>query len=319
MGSFMAIPDFQSLMLPVLTLAAGGEMLASDAVQRLADQFQLTEAERTEPMPSGRGSQTLFNNRVHWAITYLAHAGLIVRPRRAYFSLTERGKAILARNLRRVDNQVLSEFQEFNEWKLRGTGSRERGKAAVLSSVDAITRENTFETSETPLERIDADYQRLTSEVREELLTRILAASPAFFEILIVDLLVAMGYGGTRKDAAKAIGRSGDEGIDGIIKEDPLGLDVVYLQAKRYQPGNSVGRPAVQSFAGSLDGFSATKGVFVTTSAFSKDAKEYADRISKRVILIDGDDLTKLLLQYSVGVRTSAVYEVKRVDEDYFE
>ena len=315
----MAIPDFQTLMLPVLRLAAEGEVFASDAVQRLADEFQLSETERTEPMPSGRGGQTLFNNRVHWAITYLAHAGLIVRPRRAYFSITERGRVVLARNLTRVDNQVLSEFEEFNEWKVRRTGTRERAKVAPFPTGDSTTPDGGSEILETPLERIDADYQQLTNEVREELLARILAASPAFFEILIVDLLVAMGYGGTRKDAARAIGRSGDEGIDGIIKEDPLGLDVVYLQAKRYQPGNSIGRPAVQSFAGSLDGFSATKGVFVTTSGFSKDAKEYADRISKRIILIDGDELTKLLLQYNVGVRSSAVYEIKRVDEDYFE
>ncbi len=315
----MTIPNFQTLMLPVLKLASDGEVLASDAVQNLADEFQLTDEERTEPMPSGRGGQTLFNNRVHWAITYLAHAGLIVRPRRAYFCITDRGKAILARDLDRVDNQVLSEFEEFNEWKVKRTGARERTRVAAFPAGNSTAVENDAEALETPLERIDADYQQLTNEVREDLLARILTASPAFFEILIVDLLVAMGYGGTRKDAARAIGRSGDEGIDGIIKEDPLGLDVVYLQAKRYQPGNSVGRPAVQAFAGSLDGFAATKGVFVTTSNFSRDAKEYADRIAKRIILIDGDELTRLLLQYNVGVRSGAVYEIKRVDENYFE
>lgn len=316
----MAIPDYQTLMLPVLRLASHiSEVRASDAVDRLASEFKLTETERSEPLPSGRGNQTLFSSRVHWAVTYLVHSELLVRPRRAHFQITSRGEEVLSRNLPRVDNKILAEFREFRDWIEKSGRRRERALTATKSTGASVAVIRDIESDETPLERIDADYQALINKVRNDLLDRVLNSSPTFFEGLIVDLLVAMGYGGTHEDAAQAVGRSGDEGIDGIIKEDPLGLDIVYLQAKRYQSGNIVGRPAVQAFAGSLDGFGASKGVLVSTSSFSRDAKEYAEKIIKRIILIDGDELTRLLVQHNIGVRTSAAYEIKRIDEDYFD
>ncbi len=312
----MPLPDYQTLMLPVLQIASNGEVGARESIEQLADQFGLSDDERDQLMSSGR--QTLFANRVHWAITYLAHAGLIRRPRRAHFEITERGREVLRRGVLQVDNALLAEFDEFNDWiKRRQTGKPARSPKEQGAEEGKGTEE-VRGASQTPEERIEADYQELASTLREELIERVLSASPKFFEQLIVDLLVAMGYGGSRKDAGQALGRSGDEGVDGIINEDPLGLDVVYVQAKRYQPGNTIGRPAVQAFAGSLDGIGATKGVFVTTSTFSTEAREYAGRIAKRIILIDGEELAKLLFQHSVGVRTSAMYEIKRVDEDYF-
>lgn len=309
----MAIPVYQSLMLPVLKLSAEGIIRASDAVERLADEFELTEDERSEPMPSGKGSQTLFTNRVHWAITYLVHAHAIERPKRAHFTITERGCEILSQGLPRITNDVLLEYPEFEEWIRQSKEGRLRSRPSEPQPTVSATN------SETPLERIESDFQELAALLRDDLLEIILSSSLAFFERLIVDLLVAMGYGGTRASVARAIGKSGDGGIDGIINQDPLGLDAVYIQAKRYQPGSTIGRPVVQAFAGSLDGVGAMKGVLVTTASFSRDAIDYADRVLKRIILIDGDQLTRLLIEHGVGVRTSSVYEVKRVDEDYFE
>ncbi len=269
-------------------------------------------------MPSGRGNQTLFNNRVHWAITYLAHAGLLVRPRRAHFETTARGREVLSRNLSHIDNGVLAEFDEFRNWLARSKKTEEQSGRPSLSSASSTPGVGP-EASVTPLERIEADHEEITTALKDDLLQRVLSGTPAFFEKLIVQLLVAMGYGGSFADASRAIGRSGDEGVDGIIKEDSLGLDIVYLQAKKYQPGNTVGRPAVQAFAGSLEGFGATKGVFVTTSEFSREAKEYVGKISKRIILIDGEELANLMVRHNVGVRVEAVYEIKRIDEDMFE
>ncbi len=309
----MAMPDYQTLMLPVLKLSAEGIIPASNAVERLADEFELTEEERSEPMPSGKGNQTLFNNRVHWAITYLAHARVIERPKRAHFSITERGRELLSRELPEITKDLLLEYPEFEEWIKRGREGRPRPRAPEPRTTTPAP------ISETPLERVENDLQELAASLLDDLLDRILGSSPAFFESLIVDLLVAMGYGGTRASVAKAIGKSGDEGIDGIINQDPLGLDVVYIQAKRYQPDNTIGRSVVQAFAGSLEGVGAMKGILVTTSSFSRKAIEYAERVMKRIILIDGDQLTRLLVEYGVGVRTSSVYEVKRIDEDYFE
>lgn len=267
----MAMPDFQTLMLPVLKLSAKGIILASDAVERLADEFELDEEERSEPMPSGKDNQTLFNNRVHWAITYLAHAHVIDRPKRAHFSITERGRELLSRELPKITNDVLLEYPEFEEWIKRSKKGRPQPRP-LGPRPTALAQ-----SSETPLERIENDIQELAASLLDDLLDRILGSSPAFFESLIVDLLVAMGYGGTRASVAKAIGKSGDEGIDGTVNQDHLGLDVVYIQAKRYKPDNKIGRPAVQAFSGSLEGVGAMKGVFVTTSSFSREAIEYAN------------------------------------------
>lgn len=305
----MAIPDYQSLMLPVLRFAAEGETNITECIESLASELGLTDDELSELLPSGK--QTVFSNRVHWAKTYMAKAGLVEITRRAHFRITERGREVLAGNPSRVDNTTLAQFPEFVQW-------RERSQAGVRRKrVVTVTAETRAEEI-TPTERIEAAYQETLEEVRSEILERVLKLSPSFFEKLIVDLLVAMGYGGSRADAGKAIGKSGDAGIDGIIKEDPLGLEIVYIQAKRYQPDTSVGRPEVQAFSGSLDGVGATKGVFVATSSFSSGARDFAERIAKRIILIDGEELARLLIQHNVGVRLSNTFEIKKIDEDYF-
>lgn len=300
----MSVPDYQSLMLPVLKVAAEGEINTKACIERLADNLGLSEDECSEMLPSGR--QTLFSNRVHWAKTYLAKAGLLKITRRAHFTITERGRKVLSQRPDRIDNSALAQFPEFQEFRQR---SQPATPKKAIREQDEVT---------TPTERIEAAHEEILKELRSEVLERVLEASAPFFERLIVDLLVQMGYGGSRADAGRAIGRSGDGGIDGIIKEDPLGLEIVYIQGKRYQPSNGIGRPEVQAFAGSLVGVGANKGVFVTTSSFSRQAREYADRIPQRLILIDGEELARLLIEHNVRIRTSHTVEIKRVDEDRF-
>ncbi len=307
----MPIPDYQSLMLPVLRVAGREATHVADCIERLAKEFTLTEEECGRLMPTGQ--QPLFASRVHWALTYLAHARLIQRPRRGYFTIAERGQALLRESPVQINNALLTRYEEFNEWTRRN--QQGRGAKGSLAQGRAEMAELPFEI---PIERAEANFRELMATLQDDLLDRVLQVTPAFFEALIVDLLVAMGYGGSRKEAGRTIGRSGDGGVDGVIDEDPLGLNVLYVQAKRYQPEVSVGRPAVQAFAGSLDGVSATKGVLVTTSKFTRDARQYAERIQKRIILIDGAELTRLLTQYNVGVRVGVVYELKRIDEGYF-
>lgn len=306
----MPVPDYQTLMLPVLKMFAGGsELRITDCIEQLATQLSLTEEEQNELLPSGK--QTVFTNRVHWARTYMGKAGLLAATRRAHFRITERGRQVLREHPNRIDNSVLEQFPEYVEWRNRSLAGRTREKP---------DRRKTIPESDgrTLTERIESAFSEVQAELRTELLDRVLELKPSMFERLIVDLLVAMGYGGSRADAGRAIGQSGDGGIDGIIKEDPLGLDIVYIQAKRYQPGSNVGRPDVQAFSGSLDGVGATRGVFVTTSTFSSQAREYAGQIAKRLILIDGEELSNLLIHHNVGVRTSEAYEVKKIDEDFF-
>lgn len=307
----MPIPDYQGLMLPVLRVSAQGATHVADCIDKLSQEFSLTEEEQKHPMPTGK--QSLFGSRVQWAVTYLAHARLIRRPRRGYFAITERGEGLLSKAPERIDNKFLAQYEEFNDWIRRNQQGRE-AKSSILQG------QNVLEALpfETPIERVEGNFRELMATLQEDLLERMLQVTPAFFEALIVDLLVAMGYGGSRKEAGRAIGRSGDGGVDGVIDEDPLGLDVVYIQAKRYQPEVSVGRPAVQAFAGSLDGVGAMKGVLVTTSKFTQDARQYAERIQKRIVLIDGSELTRLMTKYNVGIRIGMTYELKRIDEDYF-
>ena len=316
----MTIPDYQSLMLPVLKIGAAQETAASAAVAALADEFRLTEAERSEQMPSGRGSETRFANRVHWAITYLVHAKLMIRPRRGFFVATSAGREMLARNPAKIDNRVLAKIPEFAAWTGRSrTKPSEQQDQAPSGDAAMRTAPLPLSDTRTPHERMESDFQELDATLRDALLQRVTGISPAAFEYLIVDLLVSMGYDGGRKGAVKAIGQSGDGGVDGVINQDELGLDVVYVQAKRYQPEIAIGRPALQAFVGSLDGLTAGKGIFVTTSRFSKDALEYVKRTSKRVILIDGNQLTQLMVQHNEGVRTHVVYQLKGLDEDYFD
>lgn len=303
----MPIPDYQTIMLPLLRLAADGqEHSFRDAVDKLAEEFSLTPDERTELLPSG--GQALFNNRVGWASTYLKKAGLLEAPRRGKFRITERGRELLQTNPQQIDNTVLEKYPEFVEFRsLRRQPSRPDEKP----SEERASRDN-----ETPEDALSSAYRQLRRELEAELLDEIAKCSPTFFEQLVVDLLVAMGYGGSRQDAGRSVGRSGDGGIDGIINEDRLGLDVIYIQAKRWQ--GTVGRPEIQKFAGALQGERARKGVFITTSNFSGEAITYAKGIDSRVILIDGDQLAKLMVDHNIGVSVSGSYEVKRIDSDYF-
>ena len=302
----MAIPDYQTLMLPVLAIAAEGETRVPLDAEKIADRLGLTEDEREEMLPSGK--QRLLHNRVHWAKFYMSKAGLIDSPKRGVFVISPAGRQMLTSNPSRIDVETLKRIPAFAEFYSTSTTSTDNAiPVATPSTSDA-----------TPEEQIDAAHAVLTAALKADLLQRILDQSPFFFERLIVDLLVAMGYGGSHEDAARQLGKSGDGGIDGVIDEDRLGLDRIYVQAKRYAVGSSVGRPEVQGFVGSLVGRGASKGVFVTTSAFSKQAIDYARGLQQRVILIDGPQFTELMIEFGVGVRTSRAIEVKRVDEDFF-
>ncbi|HYM15307.1 MAG TPA: restriction endonuclease [Dehalococcoidia bacterium] len=302
----MTIPEYQTLMLPLLELASDGEEhRVSEAVESLADRFQLTVEERETLLPSGH--QTTIANRVGWTKTYLAKAGLLEAAKRGVFRISPRGHELLARHPDRIDKKMLEQFPEFQEFQLRAS-SEDRAQPTAAES-------NT--SSATPEELMEEGYQRLTARLAEELLERLHAVSPARFETIVLDLLLAMGYGGSRPDAGRALGRSGDGGIDGLINEDPLGLDVVYLQAKRWE--GVVGRPVVQGFVGSLEGNRARKGVLITTSTFSGEAVQYIGMIDKRVVLIDGRRLAQLMVDHGVGVTTGQTYAVKRLDLDYFD
>jgi restriction system protein len=300
----MAIPDYQSLMLPVLEISASGETSVPEAEAKVAARFGLSEAERQQMLPSGK--QRLLHNRIHWAKFYLTKAGFLESPKRGRFVISPAGRELLATLPARIDNQFLLTIPAFREF-YRHDQPDENG------SVD-----QPVVAKATPEEIVEAAYNDAQSVLRAELLDRILQNSPGFFERVIVDLLVAMGYGGSHKNASEQLGRSGDGGVDGVINEDVLGLDRVYVQAKRYSPGASVGRPDIQAFTGSLVGMGATKGVFVTTSTFSAPATEFVSRIPQRIILMDGKRLAELMIEHSVGVRTSRVLEFKRLDEDFF-
>ncbi|OYU33452.1 restriction endonuclease [Novosphingobium sp. PASSN1] len=305
----MAIPDYQSLMLPVLTAAAEGQIRVPAAAEMIADRLGLTEEEREEMLPSGK--QRLFHNRVHWAKFYLTKAGLIESPKRGVFVASAAGRGLLDQKPTRIDLDTLKQIPLFSDYYSQFAKS---GKNS--DDIEVLVASSASEA--TPEEQIDAAYALLNTTLKIDLLTRVLEQSPSFFERLIVDLLVAMGYGGSHEDAARKLGKSGDGGIDGIIDEDRLGLDRIYVQAKRYGAGSVVGRPEVQGFVGSLVGLGANKGVFVTTSTFSKQALDYARALQQRVILIDGSRLTELMVEFGVGVRASRVIEVRRLDEDFF-
>ena len=304
----MAIPDYQKLMLPVLTIAAEGEIRVPVAAQKIADSLGLTEDEKEEMLPSGK--QRILHNRIHWAKFYLSKAGLIDTPKRGLFVASQVGKALLATNPPTLDVETLKDYPAFVEFygATAATGSPNDAPATTASTASFVT----------PEEQIDAAHSVLTSALKADLLARIMEQTPMFFERVIVDLLVAMGYGGSHENAAMRLGKSGDGGIDGIVDEDRLGLDRIYIQAKRYASHVGVGRPEIQGFVGSLVGLGATKGVFVTTSSFSVPAIEFARGLQQRVILIDGVRLTELMVEFGVGVRVARTVEVKRLDEDFF-
>jgi restriction system protein len=307
-GCEMAIPDYQSLMLPLLKHAAQGETRVPDVAERIADELGLTREEREEMLPSAR--QRLLHNRIHWAKFYMSKAGLLDQPRRGHFVASREGRLLLATNPEKITVETLKQYPSFLDF-YRGDNTRAESappRAEESATVDRVT----------PEEQIETAHSALQSALRQDLIQRILQNSPSFFENVIIDLLLAMGYGGSLRSAAAQLGRSGDGGVDGIINEDRLGLDRVYIQAKRYAPDNSVGRSDVQAFVGSLVGLGANKGVFVTTSSFSNQAQEFVRHLSQRVILIDGSRLTELMIEHNVGVRVSRAIEFKRLDEDYF-
>jgi restriction system protein len=306
----MAIPDFQTLMLPVLRSSVMGEVKISDVVQSLADEFQLTDDERSELLPSGK--QTTFANRVHWAKSYLGKAGLIELTKRAHFKISARGRDILVRPPKKIDIHFLEQFPEFVQFRETSNGSNNTPKASPMA--EAVQASDM-----TPDEIIRKAQSELDDELSLDLLTRVIAAPPEFFERLVVQLLLAMGYGGSASEAGRALGKSGDGGVDGVIDQDALGLDRIYVQAKRFSDGNNVGSGAIRDFFGSLDRFKATKGLFVTTSSFSPSARETADFLSKRIVLIDGRQLAKLMIRYNVGCRVEETIQLKKVDEEYFE
>jgi restriction system protein len=304
------IPAYEPFMLPLLRCLRDGQVRhRHECNEPLIDYFQLTPEEVEQLLPSGK--QTALRNRAGWASTHLAKAGLIERPRRGYMRITERGLEALrvADQGITIDNAYLLQYPEFVEF-FRPSSPQGDTPARLPTPLPATE-------SRTPQEAMEAAYQTLRAALAGELLERIMDGSPRFFEQVVLDLLVAMGYGGSRADAAQAVGGSGDGGVDGWIKEDKLGLDSIYLQAKRWE--GSVGRPIVQAFAGSLEGHRARKGVLITTSRFSQDAYDYVRSIEKRIVLIDGERLTTLMIDHGVGVADVAVYPVKRIDEDYFE
>ncbi len=301
----MTIPDYQTLMLPILQLT-GDQKIHSlkQTTEELAKNFGLSEAELAEMLPSAR--KTRFYDRVGWAGTYLRKAGLLSAPQRGKFQITERGLEVLKNPPEKITVNFLEQYDEFLHFRERR--ERSNDEEDVIPTKDIETQ--------TPEESIDSAYLKIRQSLTDEILQTVKNCSPSFFETLVVDVLVKMGYGGTRKDAGKAIGRSGDNGIDGIINEDRLGLDVIYIQAKKWD--NPVGRPEIQKFAGALQGQRAKKGIFITTSTFTKEAQEFAARIDSKITLLDGETLSQLMIDYNVGVNLVASYELKRIDSDYF-
>ncbi|CAN1212296.1 restriction endonuclease [Tumidithrix helvetica PCC 7403] len=300
----MAIPDFQTLMLPFMKFSSDRkEHSLREVTDYLIDEFKLSDEEKRALLPSGK--QRIINNRVGWTSTHLKKAGLLESSKRSIFKITARGLEVLKSNPTRIDQKFLRQFKEYLEFVGASNGTEK--------VVDVVEEQVT---QDTPDEMLDFAYQKIRQALAQELLDKVKSCAPSFFEILVVELLVKMGYGGSIQDAGKAIGKSGDEGIDGIIKEDKLGLDVIYIQAKRW--GGSVGRPEIQKFVGALAGQGANKGIFITTSTFTKDAKEYAPKNAAKIVLIDGEQLAQYMIDYNLAVSTVSTYEIKKIDSDYF-
>ncbi len=299
----MAIPDFQTVMLPLMRHCQDGqEHSISDTVEALAKHFKLTDEERKALLPSG--VQEVFRNRVAWAKSHLKMAGLLANPRRGIYQITPRGQEVLAKPPAALNLRFLHQFPEYQAFRAT---HRERPQEPD----EAETNHGA-----TPEESLETAYAKIRDDLASDILQRLKTCSPTFFERLVVEVIVKMGYGGSRQDAGKAIGKSGDGGIDGMIKEDKLGLDAIYIQAKRWE--NTVGRPEIQKFVGALTGQRAKKGLFITTSDFSADAQDYVSRIDTKIVLIDGETLAQLMIDHNVGVSTIATYDLKKIDTDYF-
>lgn len=305
------IPDFQTIMLPLLeVLKDKKEHDTKNLITEISDKYNLTEDEREELLPSGK--QKILSNRVAWAKIYLQKANLLESPRRSIFKITNEGLKVLDSNLKRIDIKYLKSIPAFKKWQETFAYQSKKDTNGASESTEEI------DTEKTPEELLDYAYTKLKDELASELILKIKSCSFGFFERLVIDLLLKMGYGGSLKDAGKATKLTNDEGIDGTIKEDKLGLDFIYIQAKRWDT-QAVGRPDIQSFVGALDGQRATKGIFITTSRFAESAREYVKTITKKVILIDGKELAELMFEYNVGLATKINYEVKKLDNDYFE
>jgi restriction system protein len=302
----MAVPDYQTFMLPVLRYAGANTKRSipkAELIEAMAREFRLSDEEQREMLPSG--ASTTFGSRVSWACTYMKKAGLIEAPQRAHIRISPQGVKALAANPTAINVAFLKQYPAFQAFHTQNK------KAVKDAPID-------LPSDKTPQESIEVGYQSLRVELAADLLQQISTCSPTFFERLVIELLVKMGYGGSLRDAAQVVGKSGDGGIDGIIKEDKLGLDAIYVQAKRWND-KPVGRPDVQQFAGALAGNKATKGIFITTSTFTKDAVEFAKNVNNsKIVLIDGDELAELMIDHNVGVSVAQVYEVKRIDSDYF-
>ena len=300
----MGVPSFKQLMLPALQML--GQRYEEISVAGLEDEvfktLRLSQEERQRMLPSGH--QTVFSNRLNWARSYLSKAGLIELPRRGYCRATDRGRQLLAEGVNEIDFGLLERYPEFVAWR-----TQQKTEEDPPEEVPTI---------ENPEDLIASSFELLNSELARKIVERVHSFTPGFFERLIVDLLVRMGYGGGRMEMGRAIGRVGDGGVDGVIKEDELGLDVVYVQAKRLDPDTGVPLREVRDFVGGLEGHRATKGVFVTTSYFPSTAYDFITRVSKRVVLIDGQELANLMIRHRVGVRVKDVYEVRKIDENYF-
>jgi restriction system protein len=306
------LPTYQDMMLPILqVLAKQGKLHQKDYASQAADLLNIPDAQRQSLLPSG--SQPVFYNRAGWAVWYLMQAGLLSKPKRGWAEITEEGRKLLATNPPKVDNKVLAKYPSFVE-KVLTKYPNVAGKTLPSAATEATESENG-----TPDEQIASAYSKLNQTLATDLLTTLRKMDHFKFEQLVVDLLLAMGYGGSREEAAQVTKKSGDEGIDGIIKEDRLGLDVIYVQAKRYQEDSSISREKLQSFVGALSGKHASKGVFITTSQFAETAINYAASVPQKVILIDGERLAELMIEHDVGVTTRQLLKVKQIDTDYFE
>ena len=301
-----SIPTYQQLMRPVLEAARSGARKISDVVDEIADNLNLPHEEREALLPSGK--QTVIANRVHWARSYLKQAGLVKNTQRGWFELTEKGRAALAQEGTEINNQYLEQFEDFQEFRQR-SGKTNLEEVKPTPEASGIT----------PDEQIETAYDRWNATLASNLLQATQAASPKFFENLIVSLLIAMGYGGTSEDAGRALGQTGDNGVDGVIDQDPLGVDQVYIQAKRYASHNAVGPADIRDFFGALSIHKASKGIFVTTSYFTNSAKETANALGSRIVLIDGAKFTKLMISYGVGCREKSVIKLMELDETFFE
>ena len=301
----MGIPDYQGIMLPLLKIFPDQqEHSLREAIEILAGTYKLSDDERKELLPSG--SAFVFDNRVGWAILYLKKAGLLASTRRGFYRITQRGLKVLKQNPTQINNKFLKQYPEFVAFRVPSTKHKAKTKSAVTETIN----------QQTPEESLEYAHQKIKQDLAQELLSQVKSCSPSFFERLVVELLVRIGYGGSRIEVGKAVGKSGDGGIDGTIKEDLLGLDAIYIQAKRWE--GIVGRPEIQKFVGALQGKQAKKGVFITTSNFSNEAVDYVSRIDSKIVLIDGVQLTQLMIDHDVGVSKVSSYEIKKIDSDYF-